>query len=75
MEPMHMNPDEAVRTHLDVRARHSIGMHFGTFQLTNEAVDAPPRALEEARNARGIAASAFSTLAFGASLRLRPGIS
>ena len=31
-----MNPEEAVRAHLDLGARVSIGMHFGTFQLTDE---------------------------------------
>ena len=54
MKPVHMNPDEAVRAHLDVRARVSIGMHFGTFQLTDEAIDEPLRALERARAAHGV---------------------
>jgi L-ascorbate metabolism protein UlaG (beta-lactamase superfamily) len=49
MTPMHMNPDEAVRAHLDVRPRLSIGMHFGTFQLTDEGIDEPLQALEYAR--------------------------
>jgi L-ascorbate metabolism protein UlaG (beta-lactamase superfamily) len=34
MAPIHMNPAEAVRAHRVLGARHSIGMHFGTFQLT-----------------------------------------
>ena len=41
MAPVHMNPDEAVAAHQALGARRSIGMHFGTFQLTDEAVDAP----------------------------------
>ena len=41
MRPVHMNPEEAVRAHLDVRPRVSIGMHFGTFQLTDEGIDEP----------------------------------
>jgi L-ascorbate metabolism protein UlaG (beta-lactamase superfamily) len=65
MSPVHMNPDEAVRAHLDVRARLSIGMHFGTFQLTDEAIDEPVRALEAARCARGVTPEAFLTLGFG----------
>jgi L-ascorbate metabolism protein UlaG (beta-lactamase superfamily) len=65
MTPAHMNPDEAVRAHLDVRARVSIGMHFGTFQLTDEPIDEPIRALERARVAHGVEAEAFRTIDFG----------
>ena len=70
MAPVHMNPDEAVRAHLDVRPRVSIGMHFGTFQLTDEAIDAPIRALERARVAHGVSAEAFRVLDFGESVVL-----
>lgn len=65
MQPMHMNPEEAVRAHLDVQARASIGMHFGTFQLTDEGIDEPLRALESARTAAGVAPDAFRVLDFG----------
>jgi len=65
MSPVHMNPDEAVRAHLDVNARASIGMHFGTFQLTDEAIDEPVRALERARVDHGVSADAFDVLEFG----------
>ena len=70
MKPVHMNPDEAVRAHLDLRARRSIGMHFGTFQLTPEAIDAPLVALAEARVAHDVPDDRFRTLDFGGSLRL-----
>jgi L-ascorbate metabolism protein UlaG (beta-lactamase superfamily) len=65
MKPVHMNPDEAVRAHLDLRARRSIGMHFGTFQLTDEAIDEPLRALERARQADGVSGEEFRVLDFG----------
>jgi L-ascorbate metabolism protein UlaG (beta-lactamase superfamily) len=65
MSPVHMNPEEAVRGHLDIRARWSIGMHFGTFQLTDEAIDEPVRALERARTDHGVAPEAFRVLDFG----------
>ena len=61
----HMNPEEAVRAHLDLHARASVGMHFGTFQLTDEAIDEPLRALERARAERGLTADAFRVLGFG----------
>jgi L-ascorbate metabolism protein UlaG (beta-lactamase superfamily) len=65
MTPVHMNPDEAVRAHLDIRARVSLGMHFGTFQLTDEGIDEPLRALERARTAHGVSGDAFRVLDFG----------
>ena len=67
MAPVHMNPAEAVDAHLALNARHSIGMHFGTFQLTDEAIDAPLIALEAARQAAGLADDAFWTHEFGES--------
>ena len=70
MQAVHMNPAEAVQAHLDLGAAESIGMHFGTFQLTSEAIDAPLRALDEARRARDIPQSRFRTLGFGESIRM-----
>ena len=70
MRSVHMNPAEAVQAHVDLDARQSIGVHFGTFQMTTEGIDEPLRALEAARDALGIAPSRFSTLGFGESMRL-----
>lgn len=70
MKEIHMNPEEAVRAHLDLASARSIGMHFGTFQLTTEAIDAPLAALADAREAMGVSPGAFDTLEFGASLSL-----
>ena len=66
-----MNPAEAVQAHLDLEATESIGMHYGTFQLTTEGIDEPLRALDDARRAHGIEPSRFRTLGFGESMRLR----
>jgi L-ascorbate metabolism protein UlaG (beta-lactamase superfamily) len=72
MRAVHMNPAEAVQAHLDLEASESIGMHFGTFQLTTEGIDEPQRALEEACRASNLPPSRFRTLPFGESLRLAP---
>ena len=72
MQAIHMNPAEAVQAQLDLDASESIGMHFGTFQLTTEGIDEPLRALEAACRAKNIPPSRFRTLAFGESLRLAP---
>ena len=70
MQAAHMNPAEAVQAHLDLEVRQSIGMHFGTIQLTTEGIDEPLRALEEARREKQIAPAVFRTLDFGESVRI-----
>jgi L-ascorbate metabolism protein UlaG (beta-lactamase superfamily) len=65
MSQQHMNPAEAVRAFRDLGARRGIGMHFGTFQLTDEAIDAPVHALRQARAASGLPENDFDVLAFG----------
>jgi N-acyl-phosphatidylethanolamine-hydrolysing phospholipase D len=69
MSPQHVNPAEAVQIHLDIAAHRSIGIHWGTFQLSDEALDEPPRALTEAARAKGLAADAFTVLAVGETRR------
>ena len=70
MKDIHMNPEEAVQAHMDVGARRSIGMHFGTFRLTTEGLNEPVAALGRARSAAGIDDAAFTTLDVGESARL-----
>jgi L-ascorbate metabolism protein UlaG (beta-lactamase superfamily) len=65
MAPVHMNPAEAVEAHLALGAARSVGMHFGTFQLTDEVIDAPLLALDAARRAHGLARETFDTQGFG----------
>jgi L-ascorbate metabolism protein UlaG (beta-lactamase superfamily) len=69
MQSVHMNPAEAVQAHLDLDASESIGMHFGTFQLTTEGIDEPLGALADACRTRNVSPSRFRTLGFGESVR------
>jgi L-ascorbate metabolism protein UlaG (beta-lactamase superfamily) len=71
MQEQHMDPDDAVRAHLDLGARTSIGTHFGCFQLTDEGIDDPLRELEAARRRHGVAAGRFRTIETGETLRIR----
>ncbi len=73
MKDIHMNPAEAVQAHLDLGARHSIAMHFGTFQLTPEGIDEPVRELATALRQRGVPAEQFRTVDVGESVLVRPG--
>ena len=65
MTPQHVNPMEAVRIHQDIGAKRSIGVHWGTFQLTDEPLDQPPRDLVVARTALNVKEADFSVLAIG----------
>ena len=62
MKPMHMNPAEAVKAHIDIGARQSIGMHFGTFHMSAESIDQPLTELKAALLKAGIPESRFTTL-------------
>jgi L-ascorbate metabolism protein UlaG (beta-lactamase superfamily) len=65
MSDQHMNPEESVQAFQDCGAELALGHHYGTFQLTDEAIDAPLRALEEASSKAGVAPERFRTLAPG----------
>ena len=62
MRDMHMNPEEAMRAFLTTGAELGLGHHYGTFQLTDEAIDAPVRALDVARVNEGIEPDRFRRL-------------
>ncbi len=70
MKDQHVNPEEALRIHGDLAARLSLGIHWGTFELSDEALDEPPRALAAARRALGVADTAFVLTPIGQTLRL-----
>ncbi len=65
MESVHMNPAEAVTAHFALGSRRSVAMHFGTFCLTDEGVDAPARDLAAALAERDVPASTFTVPAIG----------
>ena len=62
MRHHHMDPQDAVAAFVDTAARLALAHHHGTFQLTNEAIDAPAHELAQAREAAGIAPERFRLL-------------
>jgi N-acyl-phosphatidylethanolamine-hydrolysing phospholipase D len=70
MSAQHVNPQEAVQIHRDIRAKLSVGVHWGTFQLTDEPLDAAVADLTSARNLAGVGEDEFIVLRHGASMRL-----
>lgn len=45
----HMNPEEAVQVHIDLQAKQSLGVHWGTFLMSDEHYLAPKEEFEKAR--------------------------
>ncbi len=70
MTSQHVNPAEAVRIHQDVAARRSVGVHWGTFNLTDEPLDEAPIALAAARQAAGVKPDDFFVMAVGETRKL-----
>ena len=70
MSGQHCNPAEAVQIHHLLRAKTSIGVHWGTFQLTDEGREAPVRALAAACETRKVSPMAFVALSAGSSLQV-----
>lgn len=70
MQTQHVNPHEAVTIHREIRSEYSFGIHWGTYVLTTEPVDEPPRRLAEARAQQHVAETDFEALVIGRSYRL-----
>ena len=61
----HMNPAEGLRAFRDLGARWMIPMHWGTFDLTDEPIDHPPRVLRERIREAGADAARVKIMAIG----------
>jgi L-ascorbate metabolism protein UlaG (beta-lactamase superfamily) len=62
MKGQHQNPEEAVEGMRLANIAQAVGHHWGTFQLTNEAIEDPPAALAEALRGAGIDMTRFRPL-------------
>jgi L-ascorbate metabolism protein UlaG (beta-lactamase superfamily) len=65
MKNHHINPEEAVQAHTELRSKQSVAMHWGTFMLTDEPLDEPPAKLKKALQEMGVPESEFIILKHG----------
>ena len=71
MHVMHVNPEESVRIHRDVKSRASLGIHWGTFDdLTDESLYEPPKVLSAEAAKAGLAPGAFFVMKLGETRRV-----
>jgi L-ascorbate metabolism protein UlaG (beta-lactamase superfamily) len=72
MRSSHMGPDEAVLAHRDLQATRSIGVHWWTFDLSDEGRWQPAGELALALDAQRVPRSSFTALINGQSVAIDP---
>ena len=65
MKDNHIDPAEAIQIHREIGAKKSIGMHWGTFVLTDEHVLEPPQRLLDELLKQGMDPEQFSVVQHG----------
>jgi N-acyl-phosphatidylethanolamine-hydrolysing phospholipase D len=71
MKDQHVDLNEAVQIHLDLGAKQSAGIHWGTFALADDPLDLPIHELPGVGRAKGVAEESFFLLPIGGTRRLR----
>jgi N-acyl-phosphatidylethanolamine-hydrolysing phospholipase D len=70
MKEQHVDLDEAVQIHLDLGAKRSLGIHWGTFTLADDPLDLPLHQLDAVRDGKGVTPDEFFLLPVGGTRRL-----
>lgn len=65
MAAQHTDPDDAIQIMLDLGAQAAIGMHWGTFKLTDEPWEDPALRLAAGLQERGLAKESFIAMRSG----------
>jgi N-acyl-phosphatidylethanolamine-hydrolysing phospholipase D len=69
MRPVHLNPEEAIQAAVDLEAKRVVGMHWGTFDLTDEAPTEPQWRFESAAYKAGLGGERAWIMGVGESRR------
>jgi len=72
MRAQHVDPAEAVQLFRNLGARRALGIHWGSFVMADEPLDAPIAAVDAARRSQGVAESDFRLLAHGETWEIAP---
>ena len=67
MKDHHCNVEEAIQIHKDLKSKQSIAMHWGTFQLTDEPMDEPPKLLKKLVVEKNLSSDEFIVMTHGES--------
>jgi len=70
MQNSHVEPEEAMRVFVVLNPTSALGVHWGTFQLTFEPIDAPPRAIAALARNRGLGPKRFVATEAGRTFRV-----
>jgi L-ascorbate metabolism protein UlaG (beta-lactamase superfamily) len=71
---MHANPKDSVNIFVDTKCKAALGMHWGTWVLTEEDVLEPPRKLKEALQWKGVREEKFGVCELGESREFESGM-
>lgn len=67
----HISPEEAAKVHIEVKAKKSLGIHWGTFRLGSEFYLDPPKEARKAMEKFGQNPDDFFTLHHGESIDIK----
>ena len=65
MKDHHCNVEEAIQIHKDLNSKNSVAMHWGTFQLTDEPMDEPPKLLKSLSSKNNLLNDEFIVMKHG----------
>ena len=68
MGPQHVDPEEAVKIHIDAKSKKSMGVHWGTFALASEFYLEPKTKLAEEVKKYNLNENSFITIEHGGTI-------
>ncbi|KAJ3211423.1 hypothetical protein HDU67_004552 [Dinochytrium kinnereticum] len=73
MKHQHIDPVEAVQIHQDLQCQHSVGVHWGTFMMSDEHYLEPPAVFEAEGRKRKLPKGSVMATTLGESIIVRGG--
>ena len=73
MQGQHIDPEQALQLHRELGIKHSLAIHWGSFELADDALDEPPQKLRAALAVAGLSEADFWLLRQGESRRVASG--